>query len=160
MTMTDGFRFNLKTDKPRHRELVAPFFDAYMAVYDELQAAGQYPYNDSFIGRIPGIEGPDEHWAIYFLQVERSLRDMESKLAEAVADGCVPIAADDLSADEQVRYERLVQYGWYMNGEGFFEYAPGGRLTRFHSSLAVLPRGARTRGQLCSGKVLIKRKEH
>ena len=49
-------------------EQVGEFYPAYLAVYESLRAAGEYPYNDSFKGRIPGIEGPQEDTAIYLLQ--------------------------------------------------------------------------------------------
>ena len=61
------------------RVQVEEFYPAYLAVYEELKAAGKYPYNDLFNGRIPGIEGPDEDTAIYMLQGIRLVREREAR---------------------------------------------------------------------------------
>ena len=66
---------------------VEGFYPAYLAVYEELRAAGQYPYNDSFKGRIPAIAGPREETAIYLLQKLRQLHKTEARLTEHRAGG-------------------------------------------------------------------------
>lgn len=71
----------------RDLEQVAPFLADFNRVYDEIRASGQYTYNDSFRGRVPGIEGPDEDRAIYLLQQLHDLRLNEARVEAMLADG-------------------------------------------------------------------------
>jgi hypothetical protein len=134
---------------------VEEFYPAYLAVYEELRAAGQYPYNDSFKGRIPGIEGPREDTAIYLLQQLRDVREMEAKIAEHRADGWRDF--DPAEVDNgPVRYAGVATYGFYVGGHGFQEWT-NARLTRYgHSSVMLLRGRARTNGHLMNGKLLVK----
>lgn len=143
----------------RDHNQVAPFTEAYMARYDELTAAGKYPYNDSFRGHIPGIEGPDEDTAIYLLQGARHFFDWQTSVDEAMADGCAWF--DTAPAEGTfVRFSRVIHVGFEMGGTGWREWNDArivsvgeGRAV----TLAVLPKGKRTKGHiLCGGKVLVK----
>jgi hypothetical protein len=71
----------------RDLEQVAPFLADFDRVYAEIRASGQYTYNDSFRGRVPGIEGPDEDRAIYMLQNLRRERENDARLAALLTDG-------------------------------------------------------------------------
>lgn len=149
--MTFVFNKNYKD-----REQIAEFIDGYMAVYNELTAAGQYPYNNSFKGRIPGLAGAtdkDEDSAIYMLQTERDLRAMEAKLARYLADGWEPLTEQPA---ESVKVKGVVEYGFYVGGTGWREWTDP-RILPFHSSTAVLPKGKRTNGHMLGSKVLVKR---
>ena len=111
--MTTPFTFDKNYD---NNEQVRPFYAAYSTVRAELEAAGQYPYNDSFKGRIPGIEGPSEDTAIYLLQTMHDLDDMREKVA---AFGGVDAAT--LPVGETWRGD-VAKYGWYMGGTGWQVY--------------------------------------
>lgn len=144
---------------------VAQFWPAYKAVYDELVADGQYPYNDSFKGRIPGIEGACEDTAIYLLQGTRHLNDLQVKIDAAVAEGCQPLDPDFTGPE---KFRRVINYGWSTGGTGWTEW-PDARISRcnngrptdtdpFGSGPAqyrVLPKGARTRGYTIYGSILV-----
>jgi hypothetical protein len=146
------------TFNKNHKDLeqVAEFYPAYLAVYEELRAAGKYPYNDSFTGRIPGIEGPDEGRAIYMLQTLRSVRDMQAKIAAHRAEGWRDFDTAEVEAGP-VRYAGVAMYGWYMGGNGFQEWTDNTRLTRYgHSSVMLLTGRARTHGHLINGRLLVK----
>jgi len=71
---TTLFTFNGGLPRPRPGH---PVRDAFWTLYDELRAAGQYPYNACFTGRIPGLEHLDrpdgENTGVYLLQKLRDL---------------------------------------------------------------------------------------
>lgn len=133
---------------------VEEFYPAYLAIYEEISTAGGYPYNDLFKGRIPGIEGDREDTAIYMLQTLRSVRDMEAKVAEHREAGWRDIDPAELDGGP-VRFAGIAQYGFFMGGDGFQEWE-NARLTRYHSSVIVLPGRNRTNGHLVHGKLLVK----
>jgi hypothetical protein len=133
---------------------VEEFYPAYLDVLAQITGAGGYPYNVSFKGRIPGIAGPREDTAIYLLQVTRSVRDMQAKVAghlEAGWRGFDPAEVDGGA----VRYAGVAEYGWYMSGTGFREW-PDARLARSGTLMMVLPGRARTRGHLVGGQLIVK----
>lgn len=131
-------------------EQVRPWMDAYREVRAELDAAGQYPYNDSFKGRIPGIEGEREETAIYFLQTLHN-RDKDREQVEAF--GGTPVS--DLEwADGQVRRGDLCRYGWYVGGTGFQVYTDV-RVTPHQGGFRVIPKGKRN-GFRLDGNLLFK----
>lgn len=132
---------------------VAEFFDAYMAVFRELEAAGEYPYNASFEGRIPGIEGPGEETAVYLLQHTRHMRDYRAKVDAYRADGFEPL---DVFPETATRFAGVVHYGWRNGEDGIDEWSDA-RLLTFQGQRVVLPKGRRTNGFSLSGKVLVKR---
>lgn len=135
---------------------VAEFLSTYLAVHAEIVAAGHYPYDDSFKGRIPGIEGPNEDTAIYLLQGTRHIMELNSRIDAAVADGFVAILAEEVTGT--TKYTGIVHYGFYSGGTGWNEWA-NARLVRLteQRSTMVLPKGHRTHGSLVYGKLLVKR---
>lgn len=133
---------------------MAEFFPTYMAVYEEITAAGHYPYDSSFKGRIPGITGPSEDTAIYLLQGTRHLRELQVQIDAALADGCEPLD----SLDVETKFSRVIHYGFYMGGTGWQEWKNARLIPHDSGSIkAVLPKGKRTHGHYVSGKVLVKR---
>jgi hypothetical protein len=68
---------------------IIPFIEPYWTIYEQLKAAGQYPYNASFEGRIPGLEDalPREETPIYLLQELRRIVEGHERLAQVLADG-------------------------------------------------------------------------
>lgn len=136
---------------------VEEFYPAYMAVYSKIVAAGQYPYNDSFTGRISGIVGPDEGRAIYMLQTLRSVREMEAKVTEHLADGWRELKDDELESGP-VRYSGIAEYAFYMGGTGWYEWSDARLRLYGQSSTMVLPGRNRSNGHLITGKILVKDK--
>lgn len=143
-------------------EQVAEFFPGYLKAFEQLD--GAYPYNDSFKGRIVGIEGEHEDTAIYLLQGTRALIETFEQVAEARADGCVDL--EEVGLTEITKFSRIVQYGWYMGGTGFREWADARLVPETNPrqeaitgrAHAVLPKGRRTHGHILGGgKVLVKR---
>ena len=132
---------------------VAEFYPAYLAVYEEIQAAGRYPYNDDFKGRIPGIEGPREDTAIYLLQKARHQLEHDAKVAAYRADGWHDFDPAEIETGP-ARYAGVMEHG-FENGTGIRKW-DSARVTRFHSSLAVLPARCRTRGHVVYGQLLVK----
>lgn len=130
-------------------EQVAEFYPAYLARYEELRAGGQYPYNDSFKGRIPSIEGPREDTAIYLLQGLRRQREMNTRLTGWLADGFEPVGS--LGATE--KFSRVILYRADRSGE-WHEYADARLVPETNPRqaeitggiAALLPKGKRTHG--------------
>lgn len=143
------------------KEQVAEFLPRFLEVKAEILDAGAYPYNDSFKGRIPGIEGPNEDSAIYLLQGAAHLQDLERKIDAYLADGFEKI--DSLAAT--TKFKCVVHYGFYMGGTGWTEYKDARLIPQDRPKQAavtgniraVLPKGRRTHGHLIHGKVLVKR---
>jgi hypothetical protein len=135
----------------RNLDQVEAFYPAYLARRDELDAAGQYPYNDSFRGHVPGIEGADEDRAIYMLQTLHDVKAMTAQVEAFRAEGAEPV--ESLAAP--TRYTRLMRFGWYMGGTGLAVYddvrvVPDGR----GRPACILPKGRRTNGFSCAGSLL------
>ena len=94
--------FNRKYDD--HQQ-VRPYMDEFNRVYDEIEAAGKYPYNDSFKGRIPSLAGTDdknEDTAIYMLQNLRTLDAEAAKRAAFVESGGRKITAEDIAPGQTI----------------------------------------------------------
>ena len=155
------WRFNRSYDD---LDQVAGFFDAYMVVFAEFEAAGKYPYNDSFKGRIVGIEGEHEDTAIYLLQSLRRYREMMAKVEAALADGFEHLE----SLDEITKFKHVVHYGRYGGKSGWDEWVDARLIpeTSPHQIeisgpvRGVLPKGRRTHGHTLSGstgRILVKR---
>jgi hypothetical protein len=70
-------------------EQVAEFLPAFLTVLADIESAGQYRYNDSFKGRIPGIAGDHEDTGIYLLQGLERKRAQQSKVDDLLAQGYV-----------------------------------------------------------------------
>lgn len=111
------FIFNRDFDD---HEQVRPYFDGYLARRAELEAAGQYPYNDSFKGHIPGLEGPNEGRGIYMLQQMYDRDEMQAKVDAFLADGGQPVDELDLPEGRELR-GTLATFGFFMGGTGYSE---------------------------------------
>jgi len=137
-----------------NHEQVRPYFAAYTDRLRALESLGKYPYNESFKGHIPGIEGPDEDTAIYLLQRMRDRDAMHAKRDEFLSDGGREIRPADLADGEQLR-GTVASYGFYSGGTGWAQYESA-RLTKHRGALVVLEKGKRTNGRLLSGTVLLR----
>ena len=133
---------------------VTEFWPAYLAVYQELAAAGKYPYDDEFRGRIPGAEGSCEDTAIYLLQHTRHLRDHENRLAGYRASGWRDFDPGELGATPR-RFAGVVAHSFCVGGTGWNEWGDS-RLVIRRGSVLLLPGRARTRGVLADGKLLVR----
>lgn len=133
---------------------VVPFLPAYSDVLHRLEAAGKYPYNDSFIGQIPGIEG-DEDSAIYLLQRVRGVVNDALRVNDAIDRGYRPLDRSVVTETPQ-RFAGVVTFGWFVGGTGFAEWAEAPRLFRWNGQIAVLTKGKRTKGHRVDGEILVK----
>ena len=104
-------------------EQVAEWLPAFTEIRDGITAAGGYPYNDDFKGRIPGIAGDREDTAIYLLQGLYRQREMDARIAAWLADGYREVTS--VAAVE--KFARVILYKRDRSGE-WHEYADA-RLT-------------------------------
>lgn len=135
----------------KNTEQVRPYMADFLEVYAEFEAAGKFPYNDSFKGRIPGVEGPDEDTAIYLLQTLRDLDLLEAKVAAFLAEG-----GEHVETLTETRRGTVVCYGFYMGGTGWREYPEARLVARNGKPYAILPKGKRTNGYQVEGRVMIR----
>ena len=136
----------------RNTEQVASFMPAFLERFAELDPTLRFAYNNSFKGHVAGIEGPDEDRAIYLLQCRKSLLELESRVAQALADGFVEVT----ETAKPLKCSTVVHYGFYMDGDGWRQWQDV-RLVPSGSGMAVLPKRARTHGySLVGGHVLVK----
>lgn len=136
---------------------VEPFIEAYEARLAELTAEGRYPYNDDFKGHLgPDVEGRAEDIAIYLLQSRRHGLEYLADLVRLREEGFVDL--DEEIGETPVPFAGVVEHGFYSGPcpTGVHRW-DNARLVRWHSSLAVLPKGRRSRGNLLSGKVMVLR---
>ena len=130
-------------------EQVAEFYPAYLARYEELDAAGRYAYNDDFKGRIPGIGGEREDTAIYLLQGLRRQRETQGRIDGWLAEGFRVID----SVPEVRKFSRVILYRADRSGE-WHEYqdarlVPEVKPNQIRATgplKALLPKGKRTNG--------------
>lgn len=122
---------------------IIPFIEDYWTVADELKAAGQYLYNDSFNGRIRGLVGalPREETPIYLLQGLRNLVEGHELLAKVLAEGYERLT--DLA--EQKRFASVVVFDRFYRPQRYEQARvnPDDRQKPCH----LLPKGRRTRGR-------------
>ena len=127
----------------RNNEQVRPFFAEYSAVRAELDAAGEYPYNDSFRGRIPSLaaaDGKNEDTAIYLLQTMHGLDAVAVRKADFLAGGGVD--AYSIEPGKPVR-GTVVVYGFYVGGTGWKEYEDARLVRDVRNRLLIIPKGKR-----------------
>lgn len=144
-------------------EQVREWLPRFREVLAEIESAGQYRYNDSFRGRIPGIEGPCEETAIYLLQKLERAEENRLRIEQALADGCEPIE----TVDRIQKFSRVIVYDDQdrMRGPIWQEWEDARILPETNPNLCrvgepsvVLPKGKRTHGHRVNGrKVLVKR---
>ena len=146
-----AFRWNKEYED---YEQVAHLLPAFRARLAELTEAGQYRYNDSFKGHIPGAEGPNEDTAIYLLQRLDREREQELRVARLLLDGYTDVDA----LDKDTRYSHIVIFTHGRTFKGEWQEWREARLTpRDGRPYAVIPKGKRTHGHLISGRrVLVK----
>ena len=138
--------FTLKAGREKwDREQVREFLPEFTALREAMAERGEYPYNDSFLGRIPGIAGDCEGTAIYLLQtlydIERERREIEALDAE----GYRPI---DLLM-ETTKYAHVVvhQPDYYVGGTGRIDRFEQARVVpKDGRPCAILPKGRRRNG--------------
>jgi hypothetical protein len=122
---------------------IIPFIDGYWTVYEELKAAGKYPYNDSFTGRIPGLAGalPKEETPIYLLQGLRSLVEGHDLLATVLEEGYVRLT----ELAKQERFASVVVFDQFYRPQRYEQarVSPDPR----HKPCHLLPKGRRTHGR-------------
>lgn len=136
----------------KNTEQVAAFMPAFLERFAELDPTLSFAYNDSFRGHVAGIEGPCEDTAIYLLQGRKRLLELESRVAQALADGFVEVT----ETAEPLKCSAVVHYGFYMDGDGWKEWHDV-RLFPGRQWMTVLPKRARTHGHiLVGGRVLVK----
>lgn len=142
-------------DKWTH-ETVEPFLAEFGKLREAMVEAGQYPYNDSFLGKIPGIAGEGEGTAIYRLQGLYEIREQERKIDALRADGFVQV--NELPA--KIRCKRIVVYrpGHFSGGTGLIsEYQDARLVPKDGKPWMILPKGKSRNGfQASSGIVLVK----
>lgn len=113
----------------KNKEQVAPFLDAFSAVYAEIAAGGDYTYNASFKGRIAGLDpatDKDEDTAIYMLQCMHAIREENRNLERLLADGYKNV----VSLPIQKRFASIVVYhaGHFTGGTGYTQYFTNARI--------------------------------
>lgn len=121
---------------------IIPFIEEYWTIYGQLRAAGRYPYNASFEGRIPGLAGalPREETPIYLLQQLRGLVEGHERLAETLAAGYWRLR--ELAARE--RFASVVVFDRFYAARRFDDarVIPDEQ----HRPSGLLPKGKRTHG--------------
>ncbi|MHB1782740.1 MAG: hypothetical protein ACYCTE_08620 [Acidimicrobiales bacterium] len=127
---------------------------AHLQRYEELRTAGEYPYNDSFKGHLGLSAGSDESTAIYLCQTLRRLDEDRAQIAAALADGFQPIEHDAVT--DPIRGS-VIEHGFYVGGTGFRCWDDVRLVRTGRNGLAILAKGARTRGHILSvSGVLVK----
>lgn len=149
----------------RNFEQVAHLWDAYDARHRELVAAGRYPYNADFKGKIDGLVADDknEDTAIYLLQVTRHIREFDAEVQALRDEG---YAAPEVNSPDTTvtKYSSvaLIRRHYHGGRSGDVKLLSSARVIARHGEVeAVLPKGARTRGYALNGtvqsEVLVKR---
>jgi hypothetical protein len=128
---------------------VAEFLPAFLERHAAILAAGQYPYNDSFKGHIPGIAGPGEDTAIYLLQGLKSHNEQQAREAALVAQGYEYVA----SVTGVQRYAHICLCPVGRMGGDWSEFQDARLIGHADGEpRAVIPKGKRTNGNLVSGR--------
>lgn len=141
----DEWRFNKQYDD---MEQVAEFLPAFLDVLAEIEGAGQYRYNTSFKGRIPGIEGACEDTAIYLLQALERARKESARIAELLEAGYVYVT----ELTETHRYGHVVLTPTRHMGATWAEFHDVRVVPNGNRPYALLPKGKRTNGWLVEGR--------
>lgn len=147
------FTFN---NNYKDKEQVRQFMPRFIELREAMAAAGQYPYNSCFVGKIPGAEGPNEETAIYLLQCLYSIEAEQRAMAQLRTE-LEPLT----ELAETQKFSRIVAYeaGHYVGGTGRRQSFEDARIVpRDGKPYVVLPKGKRTKGYRIAGaEVLVKR---
>ncbi|MHB1783516.1 MAG: hypothetical protein ACYCTE_12690 [Acidimicrobiales bacterium] len=145
------FRFDRNYE---NSEQVRHLMPAYLRRYESLRADGEYPYNDSFKGHLGLTADSDEDTAIYLCQTLRRLDEDRALIVAALAEGFQPIEYDAVAGPIR---GSVIEHSFYVGGTGFRRWDDVRRVRSGRNGLAVLAKGARTRGHILSGHgVLVK----
>jgi hypothetical protein len=149
MDNDSGWRFNRNYNDT---DQVAEFLPAFLKLLVEIESAGQYRYNDSFKGRIPGIEGPNEDSAIYLLQGLESDLQQAAKVATLIRGGYVQVT----HLETPRKFAHIVLYSTRHNGEPWGEFHDARLVPRDDGHpFAVIPKGRRTHGFSVGGRAVL-----
>lgn len=121
---------------------IIPFIEPYWTIFEQIKAAGKYPYNSSFEGRIPGLADalPREETPIYLLQQLRGLVEGHERLARVLDAGFRRLS--ELAARE--RFSSVVVFDRFYATRRLHDarVIPDEQ----HRPSGVLPKGKRTHG--------------
>ncbi len=135
-------------------EQVRTFLADFLTAHHDITRQGDYPYNTSFKGRIPGLANAtskNEDTAIYLLQTLKRLDEIRARVDAALAEGLQPLD----SVTEPRRYARVVEYGFYMGGTGWREWTAARVVPYGRRGRMILAKGKRTNGHIPTGQLLV-----
>lgn len=142
-----------------NKEQVRQWLPTFQRIRATIEAEGRYPYNDSFKGRIDGIEGADEDTAIYLLQSLHAIEQEHATIALLRSEGFEPL--DTLS--KTTRYPTVVLWyqGCYVGGTGRIVTVEDARVLPGEQGrpLGVLPKHKRSNGYPVGTATVLVRKE-
>lgn len=132
---------------------VLPYYQAYTARYRALDAAGAYPYDDSFNGYLGIGCGKSEDTAIYLCQTLTHIHEDALRVNDFIADG-----GRFLADERPTGRVDVAMFGWYMGGTGFKVHRDVRLVYRGENGPAymLLPKGKRTHGYALNGVVLFR----
>lgn len=133
---------------------VAHLWDAYQARYQELTAAGRYPYDADFKGAIDGLDADDknEDTAIYLLQSTRRAHEFDARVQDLhfrgfTAPELSPTTKPDTVVETRYTQVALIRRIYQHGRDGEIQVLDAARVrTRNGRVIEVMPKGARTRG--------------
>lgn len=140
--------------------LVEPFYSEFATLRAQMEAAGKYPYNDDFRGKIAGIDPEhsgtshdDEGTAIYLLQESHTVKRERVKLAAFIESGGYQITRESLIEQGVSQAKPLrgtaVVVGQYSGGTGYVVYEDV-RVFPYGHRVVGIPKGKRTYGHSLS----------
>lgn len=135
-------------------EQVRTFLADFLTAYHDITRRGEYPYNTSFKGRIPGLANAtnkNEDAAIYLLHTLKRLDEIKARVGAALGEGFQPLD----SVTEPRRYARVVEYGFYMEGTGWREWTAARVVPYGRHGRMILAKGKRTNGHIPTGRLLV-----
>lgn len=160
MTWTfNGSRKDLRKDP----SLVADLWPEYETRFSELQAAGQYPYNDEFrcLPSLAGVDPGIQETAIYCLQQMRHQREAQARVDAAIGDGFRKL--DTLATVTKYAHVILYKPGrseWHTYQDARLVPETKPRQAEVTGQIhALIPKGKRTHGVYVGGSgyaVLVK----
>ena len=139
-----------------NKEQVREWLPAFSEIREEMTARQEYPYNDSFVGAIPGLAGPNEVTGIYLLQCLYTIEEEQRRVAALYADGFKLLEL--LSARKRFSHVAIWREGHYVGGTGKLNVYDDARVEPnvFGKPRAVLPKGKRNGYLVESAQVLVK----
>lgn len=149
----------------RNLNQVAHLWDTYESRHQELVAAGRYPYNADFKGKIAGLVADDknEDTAIYLLQTMRHIREFDAEV-QALKDAGYAEPDVKPRGVTETKYTSVafIRRNYYGGRSGTVTILSSARVIAREGVVdSVLPKGARTRGYVVGGfvrnDVLVKR---